>query len=59
MSVESMTMVMIAGPEKMGNTAIESLVVNKEFHPENTIKTLAEVEKLLPLFSCENHGNSF
>ena len=44
-----MTMVMIAGPEKMGNTAIESLVVNREFHPENTIKTLAEVEKLLPL----------
>ena len=49
MSVESMTMVMIAGPEKMGNAAIESLVVNREFHPENTIKTLAEVEKLLPL----------
>lgn len=49
MSVESMTMVMIAGPEKMGNTAIENLVVNREFHPENTIKTLAEVEKLLPL----------
>ena len=49
MSVESMTMVMIAGPEKMGNAAIENLVVNREFHPENTIKTLAEVEKLLPL----------
>ena len=49
MSVESMTMVMIAGPEKMGNAAIESLVVNRQFHPENTIKTLAEVEKLLPL----------
>jgi len=44
-----MTMVMIAGPENMGNTAIENLVVNKEFHAENTIKTLAEVEKLQPL----------
>lgn len=58
MSVESMTMVMIAGPEKMGNTAIESLVVNKEFHPENTIKTLAEVEKLLPLDSTNPYSDS-
>lgn len=58
MSVESMTMVMIAGPEKMGNAAIENLVVNKEFHPENTIKTLAEVEKLLPLDSTNPYADS-
>ncbi len=57
MSVESMTMVMIAGPEKMGNAAIENLVVNREFHPENTIKTLAEVEKLLPLDSTNPYAD--
>ena len=58
MSVESMTMVMIAGPEKMGNAAIENLVINKEFHTENTIKTLAEVEKLLPLDSTNPYADS-
>ena len=51
MSVESMTMVMLAGPEEMGNTAIEKLVVNKQFHPLNTIKTFGDEEKLLPLDS--------
>ncbi len=56
MSVESMTMVMIAGPENMGNSAIENLVVNKEFHAENTIKTLAEVDKLLPLDSSNPYS---
>lgn len=56
MSVESMTMVMIAGPENMGNTAIENLVVNKEFHAENSIKTLAEVDKLFPLDSSNPYS---
>ena len=48
MSVEEMTMVTISGPEKMVNTAIQNLVINKEFHPENAIKLLSGVKELVP-----------
>jgi len=48
MSVEAMTMVTISGPEKMVNTAVKSLVVNREFHPENAIKILQGAKELVP-----------
>jgi len=48
MSVEEMTMVTVSGPEKMVNTAIQNLVINKEFHPENAIKLLSGVKELVP-----------
>jgi len=48
MSVEAMTMVTISGPEKMVDTAVQSLVVNREFHPENAIKILSGVKELVP-----------
>ncbi|MFB0920897.1 MAG: ATPase V, partial [Oscillospiraceae bacterium] len=48
MSVEAMTMVTLSGPEKMVDTAVQSLVVNREFHPENAIKILSGVKELVP-----------
>ena len=48
MSVEEMTMVTISGPEKMVDTAIQELVINKEFHPENAIRFLSGVKELVP-----------
>lgn len=48
MSVEEMTMVTISGPEKMVDTAIQELVINREFHPENAIKLLSGVKELIP-----------
>lgn len=41
MSVEAMTMVTIWGPENMVGTAIQNLVLNREFHLENAIKTMS------------------
>ena len=43
-----MTMVTISGPEKMVYTAVKSLVVNREFHPENAIKILQGAKELVP-----------
>lgn len=43
-----MTMVTISGPEKMVDTAVKSLVVNREFHPENAIKILQGAKELVP-----------
>lgn len=51
MSVEAMTMVTISGPEDMVNTAIQSLIINKEFHPENAIKVLSGMKELVPFDS--------
>ena len=48
MSVEAMTMVTISGPENMVDTALRNLVVNRQFHPENAIKALSGVKKLMP-----------
>ncbi|NCC66688.1 MAG: ATPase V [Clostridia bacterium] len=48
MSVEAMTMVTILGPEKLINTAIQKLVVNRDFHPESAIKLLSGVRALSP-----------
>ncbi|PKM74200.1 MAG: hypothetical protein CVU91_03910 [Firmicutes bacterium HGW-Firmicutes-16] len=48
MSVEAMTMVTLSGPERMVNTAVQSLVVDREFHPENAIKILQSVKELVP-----------
>lgn len=48
MSVEAMAMVTISGPEKMVYTAVKSLVVNREFHPENAIKILQGAKELMP-----------
>ncbi len=48
MSVEAMTMVTLSGPEKMVDTAVQSLVVDREFHPENAIKILQGVKELVP-----------
>ncbi|NCB73833.1 MAG: hypothetical protein EOM51_03695 [Clostridia bacterium] len=48
MSVEAMTMVTISGPEKMVDTAIKSLVINREFHPESAIKILSGAKELVP-----------
>ncbi len=41
MSVEAMTMVTISGPEHMVDTAIQNLVLNREFHPENAVKAMS------------------
>ena len=49
MSVEAMTMVSLSGPEQMVDTALQKLVLNREFHPENAISAMAEIKKLLPL----------
>lgn len=48
MSVEAMTMVTISGPEKMVDTAVKRLVVNREFHPESAIKILGGARELVP-----------
>ncbi|MEG1908219.1 MAG: V-type ATPase 116kDa subunit family protein [Oscillospiraceae bacterium] len=57
MSVEEMTMVTILGPEIMVNTAIRNLVVNREFHLENAIKTLAGTNKLLSFDSTNPYSD--
>ena len=48
MSVVAMTMVTLSGPERMVNTAVQSLVADREFHPENAIKILLGVKELVP-----------
>ncbi|MEG1460218.1 MAG: V-type ATPase 116kDa subunit family protein [Oscillospiraceae bacterium] len=53
MSVEAMTMVTVSGPENMVNTAIQSLVINRDFHPENAVTALSAMKKLLP-FDASN-----
>lgn len=58
MSVEAMTMVTLSGPERMVNTAVQSLVVNREFHPENAIKILLGVKELVP-FDAVNPYSDF
>ncbi len=49
MSVEQIVMATITGPEKLLDTAIERLIINRQFHPENAIKAMAGTKKLLPL----------
>ncbi len=49
MSVEAMTMVTLSGPEQLVDTALQKLVLNREFHPEDTISNMAEIKRLLPL----------
>lgn len=49
MSIEAMTMVSISGAEQMVDTALQKLVLNREFHPENAVSAMAETKKLLPL----------
>lgn len=56
MSVEAMTMVTILGPEKMVNTAIQKLVVNREFQPENAVKLLSGVKELSPFDSSNPYS---
>lgn len=58
MSVEAMTMVTISGPEKMVDTAIQSLVVNREFHPENAIKILSGIKELIPFDTLNPYSES-
>ena len=41
MSVEQIVMATITGPEKLLDTAIERLIINRQFHPENAIKAKA------------------
>lgn len=48
MSVEAMTLVTVSGPESMVDTAIQNLVVNRQFHPENAVKALSGMKKLMP-----------
>lgn len=48
MSVEAMTMVTVSGPENMVDTALQNLVVNRQFHPENAIKAMSGMKKLMP-----------
>ena len=48
MSVESMTMVTVSGPKDMIDTAIQKLVINRQFHPENAITEMSGVRHLLP-----------
>lgn len=57
MSVEAMTMVTLSGPERMVNTAVQSLVVNREFHPENAIKILVGVKELVPFDSVNPYSD--
>lgn len=58
MSVEAMTMVTISGPEKMVGTAIQSLIINREFHPENAIKLLAGAKELMPFDMSNPYADS-
>ncbi|MDR1130917.1 MAG: hypothetical protein LBL15_00670 [Oscillospiraceae bacterium] len=48
MSVEAMAMVTISGPEKMVETAIKKLVLNRQFHPESAVRILAGAKALSP-----------
>ena len=58
MSVEAMTMVTISGPDKMVNAAVKNLVVNREFHPENTIKLLSGAKELVPFDASNPYADS-
>lgn len=58
MSVEAMTMVTISGPEKMVDTAIKSLVINREFHPESAIKILSGAKELVPFDAPNPYADS-
>lgn len=58
MSVEDMTMVTISGPEKMVSTAIQELVINREFHPENAIRFLSGVKELVPFDTPNPYSES-
>lgn len=49
MSVEQIIMATITGPEKMVDTALEKLVINRQFHPESAIKAMSGTKKLFPL----------
>ncbi len=46
MSVEKMTMVTLSGPKDMIDKAIGSFVLNREFHPENTVLALSGFKRL-------------
>jgi hypothetical protein len=46
MSVETMAMVTISGPEGMAGAAIKSLVLNRQFHSESAAKSLAGTMEL-------------
>ncbi len=58
MSVETMTMVTISGPEKMVDTAVKRLVVNREFHPESAIKILAGARELMPFDAVNPYADA-
>lgn len=58
MSVEAMTMVTILGPEKMVDTAIQKLIINREFHPENATKLLSGIKELAPFVSTNPYSES-
>ncbi|NLH01972.1 MAG: ATPase V [Clostridiales bacterium] len=58
MSVEAMAMATISGPEKMVNTAIQSLVINRDFHPENAVKLLSGVKELVQFDSPNPYSES-
>ena len=58
MSVEAMTMVTISGPEKMVDTAIKTLVINREFHPESAIKILSGAKELVPFDASNPYADS-
>ena len=58
MSVEAMTMVTISGPEKMVDTAIKTLVINREFHPESAVKILSGAKELVPFDASNPYADS-
>lgn len=51
MSLETMTTVTISGPEKMLDTAIRTLIINRDFHPQNARKALMHLKVLKPFES--------
>ena len=56
MSVEPMVMVTMSGPEKMVDTAIQNLVINREFHSESAIKLLSGAKELVPFASSNPYS---
>lgn len=49
-------MVTILGPERMVNTAIQKLIINREFQPENAVKMLSGVKDLSPFDSSNPYS---
>ncbi len=56
MSVEAMTMVNVAGPENMVDSAIGRFLAGGNFHPENAVSMMAGTKKLLPFDSSNPYA---